>query len=81
MINPIAQTMGITNNIRAVKSLMTMVKSAKDPNAMLQYMASQNPQLKSVMDMASSGKSPRDLFYEKAQEMGVDPEDILRQLR
>ena len=73
--------MGITNSIKMAKSLMTMVKSAKDPNAMLQYMASQNPQLKSVMDMTSSGKSPKDLFYEKAQEMGVDPETILSQLR
>ena len=29
----------------------------------------------------SSGKSPKDVFYQLAQEKGVDPESILSQLR
>ena len=58
-----------------------MVQTAKDPNAMMNHLASKNPQLKEIMDMMNSGKSPKDLFYEKANQMGVDPETILNQLR
>ena len=64
-----------------VKNLMSMVKSANNPNAMLNQIASQNPQLKEIIDLTSGGKSPKDLFYEKAKQMGVDPETILSQLR
>ena len=81
MINPITQTMGISNNLQTAKSLMSMIRTAKDPNAMLNHLASQNPQLKEIMDMVNSGKSPKDLFYERAKQMGVDPETILSQLR
>lgn len=73
--------MGITNNIRTVKALANMIKTAKDPQAMLNHLASQNPQLKEILELTSSGKSYKDLFYEKAEQMGVDPEMILRQLR
>lgn len=41
-----------------------------------------NPQLKAVMDMVrNSGMSAKDLFYKMAKEKGVNPEDILKQLR
>lgn len=63
-------------------SLAQMYKSMSNPNAMLNILMNNNPQMKSVMDMIKkSGKSPKDLFYEKANEMGVDPESILSQLR
>ena len=41
-----------------------------------------NPQLQSVIKLVKdSGKSPKDLFYQKANEMGVDPNTILQKLR
>lgn len=58
-----------------------MVKAAKDPNAMLNHMATQNPQLKEIMDLVNGGKSPKDLFYERANQMGINPDDILNQLK
>ncbi len=79
--NPITQTMGITNNIKTVKSLMSMIKTANDPTAMLNHLAQNNPQLKEIMNLVQSGKSPKDLFYEKAKEMGVNPEEILQYLK
>lgn len=60
---------------------MNLVRNSQDPNAMLNTLASQNPQLKSVMSMMNGCKSPKDLFYARAKEMGVDPEEILSQLR
>lgn len=73
--------MGITNSLKMVRGLVNQVRSASNPNALLNSMAEQNPQLKEIMTMVNSGKSPRDLFYAKAKEMGVDPEDIVRQLQ
>ena len=72
--------MQTTNNIRMVRSLMSQLRNASNPTVMLCSMAEQNPNLKMVLDM-TRGKSPKDLFYEKAREMGVNPDDILNQLR
>ena len=60
---------------------MNQIRSASNPNAMLNSLAAQNPQLKEIMNMMQSGKSPKDLFYEKANEMGVDPNMIISQLQ
>ena len=41
-----------------------------------------SPQMKDVMNLVrNSNMSPKDLFYKMAKEKGVDPEEILRQLR
>lgn len=41
-----------------------------------------NPQLQSIMKMIKeSGVTPKELFFQKAREMGVDPNTILSQLK
>lgn len=41
-----------------------------------------NPQLQAVLRMVKeSGMSPKDLFFQKTKEMGVDPNSILSQLK
>lgn len=41
-----------------------------------------NPQLQSIMKMIKeSGMTPKELFFQKAREMGVDPNTILSQLK
>jgi len=41
-----------------------------------------NPQLQQVIKIIrQSGMTPKDLFYSKAKEMGIDPESILSKLR
>ncbi len=41
-----------------------------------------SPQFKDVMNLVrNSNMSPKDLFYKMAKEKGVDPEEILSQLR
>lgn len=41
-----------------------------------------NPQIKAIIDMVNnSGMSAKDLFYKMAKEKGVNPDDILKQLR
>ena len=69
-------------NISRAKQLMQTVKAAGNPQMMLNQMMGQNPQLKQVMDYVNAnGGDPKAAFYKMAQERGVNPDDILSQLR
>lgn len=49
---------------------------------MFNQMAQQNPQLKQVMDYVNAnGGDAKQAFYKLAQEKGVNPDDILAQLK
>lgn len=59
-----------------------LLQSGKNPNAILQTMAMNNPQVKQVMQMMH-GKSPeqlRQIANNMAAERGTTVEDIARQL-
>lgn len=59
-----------------------MAQASKDPIGYINKMAEKNPTLSSIIKLVnSSGKDPRTLFYEMAEQKGVDPESILSQLR
>ena len=62
--------------------MFNTVKSASNPQAMLQNMAQNNPQLRQVMDMINkSGGNAKQAFYNMAQEKGVNPDEILNMLK
>ena len=65
---------------QSAKKMMGMLNGVKNPQQALMMAAQQNPQLNSVMQMVGNG-NPKDIFYQKCKEMGVNPEDILSQLR
>ena len=85
MQNPMLQALKsspINNNLNQIKQMMNMVKSAGNPQAMLQSMAQSNPQMKQVLNfIGQSGGDPKTAFYKMAEEKGVDPEEILSMLR
>lgn len=59
-----------------------MVKSAGNPQMMLQQMISQNPQMKQVMDLVNqNGGDPKAAFYKMAEEKGINPDEILNMLK
>lgn len=66
--------------IQQLKQTMNMLKAVKNPQQALVQAAQQNPQLNAVMQMCQ-GKNPKDVFYAECQKRGVNPEDILSQLR
>ena len=66
--------------IQQVKRMMNMFRSASNPQQMLMQAAQQNPAIGTIMQMCS-GKNPKDVFYEQCQKMGVNPDDIINQLR
>lgn len=49
---------------------------------MLNNMLRNSPQGKEIMkEVQDSGKSAKDLFYEKAKALGIDPQEVLDQLK
>ena len=59
-----------------------MVRASRNPQAMLNQMMQSNPQIRDVMDYVNrNGGDPQKAFYEMAKQKGVNPNDILNQLR
>ena len=72
----------LQKNISNIRNMMRTLRGVQNPNDILQQIATNNPQMGKVLSMVkTSGKSPKDLFYSLAQEKGVDPNEILRQLQ
>lgn len=69
-------------NLGRIKQMMGMVRSAGNPQAMISQIASQNPQMKQVLDLVNqSGGDPKKAFYSACKSRGVDPESIIKMLR
>ena len=65
-----------------IKNMMQMVKAAKNPQAMMQMMAQQNPQISQVMNFVQqNGGDPKMAFYKLAEQRGVNPDEVLQMLR
>ena len=78
MPNPFKQN--APGNIAPIKNMMQMLNSAQNPQAVLQMLAQKNPQMTQVMQLVG-GRNPQQVFYELCRQKGVNPDDILNQLR
>ncbi len=65
---------------QSAKKMMGMLNGVKNPQQALMMAAQQNPELSAVMRMVG-GRDPRQVFYEECQKGGVNPEEILKELR
>lgn len=82
MLQALAKNNPTINNLNQIRSMLNMVQSASNPQAMLQSLAQSNPQVKQVMDLVDqSGGDPKAAFYKMAEEKGVDPDQILSALK
>ncbi len=80
-MNPLMQKMGGPSPaIQQVKQMMGALQAASNPKQALMQAAQQNPALNTVMQMCA-GKNPKDVFYAQCKQMGVNPDDVLNQLR
>ena len=69
-------------NLQPIKQMLGMVRSASNPQAMLQSMMQSNPQLRQAMSVVQqSGGDPQRAFYALCQQRGVDPQKILDALK
>ena len=65
-----------------IKQMMNIVKSAQNPQAMLNQMMMNNPNMKQVMDIVNQyGGSPEKAFYAVAEQKGINPQDILDMMK
>ena len=80
-MNSLFQQLNPMQNNPFVQMFKTL-QCSNNPQQLLNKMVQQNPKVKQTLDLInSSGKNPRDLFYQAAKEKGVDPESILSLLR
>lgn len=71
------------NNVNPANSMINvigMLKNAGNPTAMLQSMAQSNPDIKKAMDMCR-GKNPQQVFMEQCQVQGINPQQIMGNLK
>lgn len=73
------QTRSVNSLPNNVKNMINMIKGMKNPQAMAQQMINQNPQLKSAIQMA--GGNPEKAFKNMAQQMNVNPDEIMNMLK
>ena len=72
----------MTQALGPIRQMMSMVRAAGDPRAMLGQLAMNNPQLKQVMEIVQKhGGDPMAAFRAEAEERGVDPNEILNMLK
>ena len=69
-------------NLQPIKNILGMVRSASNPQAMLQTMMQGNPQFRQAMDIVQQyGGDPQKAFYSLCEQKGVDPQKILDALK
>lgn len=63
-------------------SLVQAIRTAQNPNLMLQQLAQSNPSVASAMNLVQRyGGDPQKAFYEEAKKKGIDPNQIIGMLR
>lgn len=77
-MNPLSNN--TPGNLAPIKNMMQMLNSVQNPQAVLNMLAQKNPQFAQVMHLVQ-GRNPQEVFYEMCKQRGVNPDDILNQLK
>ena len=84
LVNNQRNNVSLVNNpqIKQLKAAMSQVQSCPNPQAMLQNIISQNPNLSAIINMArGKGMSMEQLGRMLAQQRGVNYDELLDALR
>lgn len=73
-LNPLRNTIPTS-----VRQMIASVKSVQNPQAAVQQMMQQNPQLQSLITAANG--DPKAAFYSLANKMSVNPDEVLELLK
>lgn len=77
-MNPFNQSNAINPNFKSVYEALT---KSSNPMQVLSSLAYANPSLQPIVNALNSGQNPQDLFYQLCSSRGVNPQDILNQLK
>lgn len=79
-MNSLFQQLNPTRQLPAnIKQMISSIKGIQNPQAMLNQMAQQNPQLNAILK-ASNGNYEQ-AFRSMAQQLNVNPEEIINMLK
>lgn len=84
MANPLGNAPQNTNNalMQNITNIIQFAKGQANPQALIQQMVMRNPQAAQMLNqMQSSGQSPKDMVISMLKQKGIDPEQIMKQLR
>ena len=83
MPNPIMGLLGRTNPVmQGLSQMFGMVKASQNPMAALQQIAQSDSRIQQVMNVVQqNGGDAKSTFYKMAQQRGIDPNDIIKQLQ
>ena len=84
MANPLGNAPQNTNNalMKNITNIIQFAKGQANPQALIQQMVMRNPQAAQMLNqMQSSGQSPKDMVISMLKQRGIDPEQIMKQLR
>lgn len=78
--NPILDIQGQNQN--PMMDVVNQIKCSNNPNAILQKLASTNPNVAKAMNLIQqNGGSAQQAFYAEAKRMGINPNQILSMLK
>ena len=84
-MNPMLRTLNasrLSGQIAPVRNMLNMVRNAGNPQAMIGQMLGKNPNYARAMEIIrQNGGDAQKAFYNLAGEMGVNPDDILNELK
>lgn len=63
------------NSLQQIKNMMSVFKNSSNPQALIQNMLQQNPQIRTLIQQ--SGGDPKTAFYNLAKQRGINPDEIL----
>lgn len=64
------------------KTLLQNFLKSSNPTQMLQNMIQSNPKMQNIMQLFnSSGMTPKQFFYQYAEQQGVNPDEFLNSLK
>lgn len=90
MSNPIFSSNNSNDNVsnctplnqKSLLAIFNQVRNSPSPDQTMQQLLNNNPQYQNVMNYIDrTGGDARSAFYNLAAQIGVDPEQILSQLR
>ena len=71
-----------TKLFQSKSNLLKSIMNSDNPQELIQKMVASNPQMQNLMQLfQTSGLSPKQFFYQYAQQNGIDPDQFLKSLK
>jgi len=68
----------LRNNFKNIQSLL----KSSNPQELIQSLVQNNPQMQSVLQLFQNSKmTPKQFFYQYAQQMGIDPDQFINSIK